>query len=56
MENKANKEIYVPQFWEWYVVNSRGYIRRGEKPYSKEEALKVYNKLVKENFGFPHWN
>jgi|TARA_R100000084_G_scaffold92952_1_gene46803 hypothetical protein len=56
MENKAKKSKYIPNFEEWYVVNSRGYIRRGETPYTEEEARKVYNKLVKQKFGFPHWN
>jgi len=55
-KNKAKKEKYIPNFDEWYVVNSRGYIRRNETPYTEEEAIEVYKNLVKQNFDFPHWN
>ena len=56
MKSGAEKEIYVPTFQDWYTENSCE--RRADqlKPYSKEEAERIYNDLVKQGFDFPIWN
>ena len=55
-KEKTNKKTCIPSFWEWYVANTRGYMQRGEEPYSQEEGREVYDRLVREDFDFPHWN
>jgi len=40
----------TPTFDEWYSENCTEKRRFGETQYSREEGLKVYNRLVKQGF------
>ena len=40
----------TPNFSEWYQENCTEKRRFGERQYTREEGLQVYNKLVKSGF------
>tara|TARA_Y100000992_G_C21184175_1_gene452235 strand:- start:783 stop:941 length:159 start_codon:yes stop_codon:yes gene_type:complete len=45
-----DKKINIPDFETWYSENSHEKRQYGEKPYSRNHALKVYAHLKKTGF------